>query len=80
MGKSVMSYIMLRMVAPRQGQQHVDIGQRNQKPSSSWHWRILAGSIMGVSLLTTMTGRPLWTVRRTPTIESALRNASPINS
>ena len=31
-----------RMIAPCKGQQHLDIGQRNQKPSSRY-WRILAG-------------------------------------
>jgi hypothetical protein len=75
-----MRRLMMRMVAPRQGEQHIDIGQCNQNPSSSRHRRTLAGSMGGVSLLTIMTGSPLRTVRRTPTMENALRNASPTNS
>src|SRR5919109_4672682 len=78
--KPTMRRLVMRMVAPRQGEQHVDIGQCNQNPSSSRHWRTLTGSMGGVSSLTIMTGSPLRTVRRTPTRESALRNASPTNS
>jgi len=33
----VMRGVVMRVVAPRQGKQHVDIGQCNQKPSSSRH-------------------------------------------
>src|SRR5262245_7776259 len=79
-GKPAMCRIMIRMVAPRQSQQHVDIGQRNQKPTSSTHRRTLAESITGMSSLMTMTCRPLRTIRRMPTIESAWRNASSTNA
>src|SRR6266508_2311934 len=52
--KPAVRRIVMRMIAPRQGEQHVDIGQRNQNPSSSRHWRTLAESMGGVSSLTTM--------------------------
>jgi hypothetical protein len=52
----------------------------DQKPSSSRHWRTFAGSMRGVSSLTAMTGSPSQTLRLTPTMESALRRASPTNS
>lgn len=45
--KPVMRCVVMSMVAPRQGEQHVDIGQCNQNPSSSRHWRTLAGSMGG---------------------------------
>src|SRR5215471_1979038 len=79
-GEPAMRRVVMGMIAPYEGEQHVDIGQCNQKPSSSRHWRTLAGLMAGMSLLTTMTGSPLRTVRRTPAMASAWRTASPTNT
>jgi hypothetical protein len=73
-----MRRLVMRVVVPPQAKQYVDIGQCNQNPSSSRYWRTLAGSI-GVSPPTTITGSPLRIVRRMPTMESAVRNASATN-
>jgi hypothetical protein len=43
-----MRRLVMRVVAPRQGEQYVDIGLCNQKPSSSRYWRTLEGSMGGV--------------------------------
>ena len=37
-GKPLMSYVKMRIVAPREGQQHVDIGQRIGFDHRVGHW------------------------------------------
>jgi hypothetical protein len=80
LGEPAMSPFVMRMVAPSQGHQQIDIRQGDHSPSSSRHRRIFSGSIAACSSPTSITGMPLRMVRRTPPFsETTRRNASPAN-
>lgn len=76
-----MGRVMVGMIAERECNQHIDVREGNQNPSSSSDRRMACGSIAGTSLETTTTGSPLrFETRNALPLNSACRSASPTYS